>query len=112
MQAPISFRVAGFVLTHLLRAADGLASAISRALTGVTDSPAFLDGRFVGTAGFHGLDLVSWIFDPLQKSSERFEYFFRGFRPDEWPGVFVPFVHPGQDVLLELPDGLVHPAAQ
>jgi histidine ammonia-lyase len=23
----------------------------------VTDSPAFLDGRFVGTAGFHGLDL-------------------------------------------------------
>jgi histidine ammonia-lyase len=59
MQAPISFRVAGLVLTHLLRAADGLASAISRALTGVTDSPAFLDGRFVGTAGFHGLDLAA-----------------------------------------------------
>jgi histidine ammonia-lyase len=57
MQAPVSFRVAGPVLTHLLRSADGLASAISRALTGVTDSPAFLDGRFVGTAGFHGLDL-------------------------------------------------------
>src|ERR1019366_4356531 len=59
MQAPTSFRVAGLVLTHLLRAADGLASAISRALTGVTDSPAFLDGRFVGTAGFHGLDLAA-----------------------------------------------------
>jgi histidine ammonia-lyase len=57
VQAPVSFRVAGPVLTHLLRSADGLASAISRALTGVTDSPAFLDGRFVGTAGFHGLDL-------------------------------------------------------
>src|ERR1035441_7703056 len=62
--------------------------------------------------GLSDAELVSWIFDPLQKSSERFEYFFRGFRPDEWPGVFVPFVHPGQDVLLELPDGLVHPAAQ
>ena len=59
VQAPTSFRVAGLVLTHLLRAADGLASAISRALTGVTDSPAFLDGRFVGTAGFHGLDLAA-----------------------------------------------------
>jgi histidine ammonia-lyase len=59
MQAPTSFRVAGLVVTHLLRAADGLASAISRALTGVTDSPAFLDGRFVGTAGFHGLDLAA-----------------------------------------------------
>ena len=49
--------MAGPVLTHLLRSADRLASAASRALTGVTDSPAFLDGRFVGTAGFHGLDL-------------------------------------------------------
>ena len=57
IQAPASFRVAGPVLTHLLRSADRLASAASRALTGVTDSPAFLDGRFVGTAGFHGLDL-------------------------------------------------------
>jgi histidine ammonia-lyase len=57
IQAPASFRVAGPVLTHLLRSADRLAYAASRALTGVTDSPAFLDGRFVGTAGFHGLDL-------------------------------------------------------
>ena len=57
LQAPASFRVAGPVLTHLLRSADRLASATGRALSGVTDSPAFLDGRFVGTAGFHGLDL-------------------------------------------------------
>jgi len=57
MQAPVSFRVAGPVLAHLLRSAGGLASAITRALAGVTDSPAFLDGAFVGTAGFHGLDL-------------------------------------------------------
>ncbi len=56
-QAPVSFRVAGPVLTHLLRSADGLTAATTRALTGVTDSPAFLDGRFVGTAGFHGIDL-------------------------------------------------------
>jgi histidine ammonia-lyase len=56
-QAPVSFRVAGPVLAHLLRSAGGLAAAAERALTGVTDSPAFLDGAFVGTAGFHGIDL-------------------------------------------------------
>ena len=44
LQAPVSFRVAGPVLAHVLRAADALAAAIERALTGVTDSPAFLDG--------------------------------------------------------------------
>jgi len=59
LQAPVSFRVAGPVLAHLLRAADGLAGAADRALTGVTDSPAFLGGTFVGTAGFHGLDLAA-----------------------------------------------------
>jgi histidine ammonia-lyase len=59
LQAPVSFRVAGPVLTQVLRAGDALTAAISRALTGVTDSPAFLDGRFVGTAGFHGIDLAA-----------------------------------------------------
>jgi len=59
LQAPVSFRVAGPVLTQVLRAGDGLTAAIGRALTGVTDSPAFLDGRFVGTAGFHGIDLAA-----------------------------------------------------
>jgi histidine ammonia-lyase len=59
LQAPVSFRVAGPVLTQVLRAADALAAAIERALTGVTDSPAFLGGRFVGTAGFHGIDLAA-----------------------------------------------------
>jgi histidine ammonia-lyase len=57
LQAATSFRVAGPVLAHLLRARDGLAAAAGRALDGVTDSPAFLGGRFVGTAGFHGIDL-------------------------------------------------------
>jgi histidine ammonia-lyase len=59
LQAPVSFRVAGPVLTQVLRAADALSAAIERALTGVTDSPAFLGGRFVGTAGFHGIDLAA-----------------------------------------------------
>jgi histidine ammonia-lyase len=59
LQAPVSFRVAGPVLAHVLRAADALAAAAGRALAGVTDSPAFLDGRFTGTAGFHGIDLAA-----------------------------------------------------
>jgi histidine ammonia-lyase len=59
LQAPVSFRVAGPVLAHVLRAADALAAAVGRALAGVTDSPAFLDGRFTGTAGFHGIDLAA-----------------------------------------------------
>ena len=59
LQAPVSFRVAGPVLTQVLRARDALTAAIGRALAGVTDSPAFLDGRFVGTAGFHGIDLAA-----------------------------------------------------
>jgi histidine ammonia-lyase len=60
LQAPVSFRVAGPVLAHLLRAGNGLAGAIGRALSGVTDSPAFLGGTFIGTAGFHGLDLAAY----------------------------------------------------
>jgi histidine ammonia-lyase len=57
LQAPVSFRVVGPVLAQVVRAGDALESAIGRALTGVTDSPAFLGGRFAGTAGFHGIDL-------------------------------------------------------
>jgi len=59
LQAPVSFRVAGTVLAQVQRATGALASAADRALTGVTDSPAFLDGMFVGTAGFHGIDLAA-----------------------------------------------------
>ena len=59
LQAPVSFRVAGPVLAHVLRAAEALADACDRALGGVTDSPAFIDGRFTGTAGFHGVDLAA-----------------------------------------------------
>ncbi len=59
LQAPVSFRVAGPVLTQVIRAAVLLEAAVQRALAGVTDSPAFLDGRFTGTAGFHGNDLAA-----------------------------------------------------
>ena len=73
LQAPVSFRVVGPVLAHLARATSALQAAADRGLAGVTDSPAFLDPepgaaaapgveagpRFVGTAGFHGLDLAA-----------------------------------------------------
>ncbi len=59
LQAPVSFRVAGPVLAQLHRAGAVLSAAAERALAGVTDSPAFLDGRFTGTAGFHGIGLAA-----------------------------------------------------
>ena len=46
-----------------LRSIATLEDAVGRALAGVTDSPAWLadeaGGRFLGTAGFHGLDLAA-----------------------------------------------------
>ncbi|MEU4692980.1 aromatic amino acid lyase [Actinoplanes sp. NPDC023714] len=59
LQAPVSFRVSAPALAVATRAAAGLEAAVDRALTCVTDSPAFLDGRFVGSAGFAGTDLVA-----------------------------------------------------
>jgi histidine ammonia-lyase len=59
LQAPVSFRIIGPALAHLLRAVATLDTAVDRALAGVTDSPAYLDGGFTGTAGFHGLDLAA-----------------------------------------------------
>jgi histidine ammonia-lyase len=59
LQAPVSFRVTGPVLTQVARSCAALEAAVHRALTGVTDSPAFLDGQFTGTAGFHGIDLAA-----------------------------------------------------
>jgi histidine ammonia-lyase len=61
LQAPTSFRVVGPTLAHLARSIATLEEAVDRALAGVTDSPVWLDdgpgGRFVGTSGFHGLEL-------------------------------------------------------
>jgi histidine ammonia-lyase len=58
LQPPVSFRASPQVLAHLCRAIDDLDAAAGRALGGVTDSPAFLDGQFVGSAGFYGYDLA------------------------------------------------------
>jgi histidine ammonia-lyase len=60
LQAPVSFRVVGPALAHLRRSVATLEEVAERALASVGDSPAYLpteEGRrFVGTAGFHGLD--------------------------------------------------------
>ncbi|HEY9333943.1 MAG TPA: aromatic amino acid lyase [Kribbella sp.] len=60
LQAPVSFRVAGHVVAHVRRTVEQLDGAIERAFTGVTDSPAYLDGEFVSTAGFHGIELAAY----------------------------------------------------
>jgi histidine ammonia-lyase len=59
LQAPVSFRVVGPGLAHLLRTLTQLDRAVERALGGVTTSPALVDGRFLGTAGFDGFDLAA-----------------------------------------------------
>jgi histidine ammonia-lyase len=59
LQAPVSFRVTAPALAVALRAVAALEAAAGRALTAVTDSPAHLDGRFVGTFGFAGTDLAA-----------------------------------------------------
>ncbi|MEV6411391.1 aromatic amino acid lyase [Kribbella sp. NPDC051718] len=59
LQAPVSFRVVGQVNAQVRRAVGRLEEAVERAFSGVTDSPAFLAGEFVGTAGFHGIDLAA-----------------------------------------------------
>lgn len=58
LQAPVSFRVVGPALAHVERMVRQLEATVDRAMAAVTDSPAFLEGRFVGTAGFHGVDLA------------------------------------------------------
>ncbi|MFB6720233.1 aromatic amino acid lyase [Kribbella sp. NPDC056345] len=60
LQAPVSFRVAGQVTAHVRRSVADLDRAVRRAFDGVTDSPAYLGGEFVGTAGFHGIDLTAY----------------------------------------------------
>lgn len=57
VQAPVSVRVGPQALAHTVRVLDDLAAAAGRALAAPTDSPAFLDGEFVSTAGFHAAEL-------------------------------------------------------
>lgn len=53
VQAPVSVRVGPQAIAHALRTLDELADAARTLLAAPTDSPAFLDGAFVSTAGFH-----------------------------------------------------------
>lgn len=59
LQAPVSFRVTAPALAVAMRAVGALEAAAHRALTTVTDSPAYVEGRFVGSAGFAGTDLAA-----------------------------------------------------
>jgi histidine ammonia-lyase len=59
LQPPVSFRASPQVLAHLVRCVGRLEDAVDRALDGVTDSPAYLDESFIGTAGFYGFDLAA-----------------------------------------------------
>lgn len=58
-QAPVSYRVTPQVLAHLERTLARLAHDLARALAAVTDSPAFVGGRFVSSGGFHELSLAA-----------------------------------------------------
>jgi len=58
-QAPVSFRVIPQVLTHLERVRSRADESVRRALAAVTDSPAFVDDRFVTSGGFHAIELAA-----------------------------------------------------
>ncbi len=64
MQAPVSFRVAPQVLAHVERTIARFTEDIDRAVGSVTDSPAFVDGRFITTGAFHEVELAAG-FDAL-----------------------------------------------
>lgn len=57
VQAPVSVRVGPQAIAHAVRTLDDLASAADLLLATPTDSPAFLDGAFVSTAGYHAAGL-------------------------------------------------------
>ena len=59
IQAPVSLRVIPQVLAHLDRTVARLAEDTERALGAVSDSPAFVDGRFVTNGGFHQIGLAA-----------------------------------------------------
>lgn len=57
VQAPVSVRVAPHALAYARRVLAELESAAGRVLATPTDSPAFVEGEFVSTAGFHATEL-------------------------------------------------------
>ncbi len=69
-QAPVSFRVAPQVLAHVERTMARFAEDTERAIGSISDSPVFVDGRFVATGAFHEVDLASG-FDSLSAALVR-----------------------------------------
>ncbi|MDQ3661421.1 MAG: aromatic amino acid lyase [Actinomycetota bacterium] len=59
IQAPVSLRVIPQVVAHLDRTVARLSEDTERALAAVTDSPAFVNGRFVTNGGFHQIGLAA-----------------------------------------------------
>ncbi|HEY4019562.1 MAG TPA: aromatic amino acid lyase [Pseudonocardiaceae bacterium] len=57
VQAPVSLRVGPQAIAHAVHTLDDLAEAAEVLLDTPTDSPAFLDGAFVSTAGYHAAGL-------------------------------------------------------
>ncbi|HEY4456073.1 MAG TPA: aromatic amino acid lyase [Pseudonocardiaceae bacterium] len=57
VQAPVSVRVGPQAIAHAVHTLDDLARAADLLLASPTDSPAFLDGAFVSTAGYHAAGL-------------------------------------------------------
>jgi histidine ammonia-lyase len=58
-QAPVSFRVTPVVQAHLARGLERFAQDVDTGLAAVTDSPAFVDGTLISTAGFHAVDIAA-----------------------------------------------------
>jgi histidine ammonia-lyase len=58
-QGPVSFRVAPQVLAHLERAIARLGEDLDRSIAASDDSPAFVEGRFVTSGGFHEIELAA-----------------------------------------------------
>lgn len=58
LQLPLSFRVAAQVAATVRRCAANLDERVLASFERVTDSPALLDGQFVGTDGFYGYDIA------------------------------------------------------
>jgi histidine ammonia-lyase len=59
LQAPVSFRVVPQVLTHVERSVARLEEDVRRAAAAVTDSPAVVEGGFVGNGSFHRIEVAA-----------------------------------------------------
>jgi histidine ammonia-lyase len=60
-QAPVSMRVTPVVQAHLTRSLARFAEDVDTGLAAITDSPAWVDGAFLATPGFHAIDIAAGI---------------------------------------------------